>query len=347
MKTFELFIGIDVAKLTLAICIGISADQYKIYEIPNTQKGMNKLKKLIDNFNVPLSKVLICMEHTGHCIDLLTETFADHCCVWVANPLTISSYQVEINRSKTDPDDAHKIFDFLYTHQHKAEKNRYQNPSEKSKKIKQLRTLRKQIVQKKTASINQFKDAKQIPNLDPLVIECHQQDIDLYNKQIKKIEKELKDFIKNDEQLAKNSKILKSAPGIGPVLSQTFLEVTNNFTKFEGNWKKMAAFVGSAPYANESGTSIKKAKRVSKKAHKQIKADLFQAAVSVSTRKNQLFYQYYKAMEKANKPHRWIINSIINMMLKIAFTLIKKQKLFKKEIYLKNKKSWQNFAKMS
>lgn len=347
MRKFELFIGIDVAKRTLAICLGSSVNRYKIYEIDNTKAGMKKLKKLMAAFNIEDSKILICMEHTGHCIDLLVETFADHCSVWVVNPLTMSHYQVDINVSKTDPCDAHKIFDFAFAHQHKAEARRFVNPSAKSKKIKQLSVLRKQLIQKRTASTNQLKDAQQIPNLDTIVLDCHQQNIDLYNKQIKQIDKQLKEFIQQDEELAKNSKILKSTPGLGPVLSQTFIEVTDNFTKFELNWKKMAAFIGSAPYEHESGTSIKKSKRVSKKAHKQIKADLSQAAVSVSTRKNQFFYDYYKAMEKANKPHKWIINSIINMILKIAFTLIKKQEPFKKEIYLKNKKSWLNLAKMS
>lgn len=43
--------------------------------------------------------------------------------------------------------------------------------------------------------------------------------------------------------------------------------------------------------------------------------------------------------EHEHKHHVWIINSIKNMHLKLAFDLVKKDKLFDLEIFLKNKKS--------
>lgn len=78
-----------------------------------------------------------------------------------------------------------------------------------------------------------------------------------------------------------------------------------------------------------------------------MKGELSQAAVSVATRKGQFFYDYYQAKIEKGKAHNWIINAIINMLLKIVCSLIKKNQLFDKETFLKNKKSWQFSLEMS
>ena len=78
-----------------------------------------------------------------------------------------------------------------------------------------------------------------------------------------------------------------------------------------------------------------------------IKTNLSLAALR-QIRKNMVFHQYYKYMkEYEHKHHLWIINSIRNMLIKLAFDLVKKDKLFDLEIFLKNKKSWAKFLTLS
>jgi len=45
-------------------------------------------------------------------------------------------------------------------------------------------------------------------------------------------------------------------------------------------------------------------------------------------------------MIEKGKHHLWIINSIMNMIVKLAFRMIKTMQLFDKNLYLNNKKSW-------
>ena len=45
-------------------------------------------------------------------------------------------------------------------------------------------------------------------------------------------------------------------------------------------------------------------------------------------------------MIEKGKHHLWIINSIINMIAKCVFNLIKKITEFDKEIFINSKKSW-------
>jgi hypothetical protein len=50
---------------------------------------------------------------------------------------------------------------------------------------------------------------------------------------------------------------------------------------------------------------------------------MHQGAISV-IRQGQLFNNYYQRMIEKGKHHLWIINSIINMIAKCVFNLIKK-----------------------
>ena len=135
--------------------------------------------------------------------------------------------------------------------------------------------------------------------------------------------------------------LLKSIPGIGPVSAERFLFVTECFTKFK-TWKQLACYIGSAPFEHQSGTSVKKKPRTSKKRHKSFKADLFEGMTSTATRKGQFYYAYYTRMIESNYEHPQVINNIINMVLKVTYSLIKNDTPFDKKIFLSQKKSWLN-----
>ena len=76
MKRYQLFVGIDVSKLTLSVCIGLSPLDYKVYETTNDAKGMKAIIAWILSYQVELNQILLCFEHTGTCTSLLKYTFA-------------------------------------------------------------------------------------------------------------------------------------------------------------------------------------------------------------------------------------------------------------------------------
>ncbi|WP_372950774.1 transposase [Mariniphaga sp.] len=107
------------------------------------------------------------------------------------------------------------------------------------------------------------------------------------------------------------------------------------------DYKAFACYVGIAPFERTSGTSIRYRPRTSKKANQELKAEMHQGALSV-IRKGQLFHSYYKTMLDRGKHHLWILNTIMNMIAKSIFVLANKMTPFNNEIFVKNKKSWQN-----
>ena len=347
MQTYPLFVGIDVSKLTLSVCIGTSPSDYKVYETTNDATGMAFILKLISAYKLEAHQIVICMEHTGSCTSLLKHTFAADYLLWIVHPHIMGRYQYRLKDHKTDNTDAIKIMNYAFSHQHLAAQNKHQVENDNVQSIKQLQTLRKQMIKKRTASINQLKNIQIEVNPEPLLAQIYQEEIDYYNKKVKEVEARIAEINKSDEAIKANKKLLKSIPGIGDVVAQNLIVITDNFNQFSFSWRKLAAFIGTAPYQYSSGTSIRRRPKVSKKADLGVKANMHQGIISVATRKGQFFYQYYQQMIDSGKHHNWIINAIANMLLKISCAIIKKKEPFDPELFLKNKKSWQNNLEMS
>jgi transposase len=344
MDKFKLFCGIDISKADFDVVYG-TASSCRHVKLSNDVKGINQLLQLLLSLEPDRSNILICCENTGSFMDKLACIFkGEGMFLWAVHPLLLSFYSIELNRFKTDKADAHKIFTYAMTNRAKA--INFNLPSQPARELKELFNCRKAIIETQTAYTSRIKDNQQKTSCHSLVMEIEKQLITILGGYIKMIEKAIKTIINADSRIKRMYQILQSIPCIGPVTAWHLLFVTDCFDKFD-NWKALACFIGSAPFPKRSGTSVKHKDRTSKKAYKPLKADLNQGIVSVCTRPGQLFYDYYQAMIKNNKPHLYILNMIKNVLLKLIFKLIQSDTLFNPEIFIKNKISWQKHLHMS
>jgi len=264
--------------------------------------------------------------------------------VWVVAPSIIARYEVKINREKTDPADAIKIKDFAFAHQHLAEK--FHIPDPQTQQLKDLFNCRKHLLDNKQRSQNYLQSLKDSPNVLTFCIESVQTHIVFLNRKVAEIEKSIMQLIAQNPDMNRKYHLLMTIPGIGPVNAQRFLFITECFQKFT-NWRKLACYIGSAPFQYQSGTSVKKKPKTSRRRNRQFKADLNQGITSVATRKGQFYYDFYLYKLNQNQEHLKIINQLINTVLKIAFTLIKTDTEFDKHLFITNKKSWLKNLEMS
>jgi transposase len=227
-----------------------------------------------------------------------------------------------------------------YAFYHRDSARNYHLPEGKALELKELFVLRKQLIQQRRITQNQIKSARDITTPSVLAISIHKHLIAFLNQQIKQVEKAIMTLIKADGDLYKKYMILISIPGIGPVIAQHVLSKTEGLRLFS-SWKKLACYIGSAPFEKQSGTSLKRKPRTSKRAYRKLKADLHEGILS-TIQKGRFYHDYYQQLAQQNIPHLQIINNITNIMLKVAFTLINKQQPFDKEIFLANKLSWKN-----
>lgn len=344
MDKFKLFCGIDISKADIDVVYG-SQSSNRYVKLSNDAKGISHLLALLLSLESDRSKILVCCENTGSYMDKLACVLkGEGIFLWAVHPLLLSYYSIEINRFKTDKADAHKIFSYVARNQDKAVS--FYAPSQTVRELKELFTLRKTLIETRTAYTCRNEDRQQKATANALVMQIEEQLITILSAYVKTLEKAIIKAISADTRIKRMYQVLLSIPCIGPVTAWHFLFVTDCFERFD-NWRALAAFIGTAPYPKKSGTSVKFKDRVSKKAYIPLKVDLNQGIVSVCTRPGQLFYSYYQGMIKNNIEHLSILNRIKNVLLKLVFKLIHSDTLFNQEIFMKNKLSWQKHLHMS
>lgn len=344
MSKFNLFCGIDISKADFDVVYG-TPSSYRHVKLSNDIKGISTLLKLLVALEADPSKILICCENTGSFMSKLSCVLkGEGIFLWAVHPLLLSYYSIDLNRFKTDKADAHKIFTYAVTNQLRAVC--FYLPSAATQQLRDLFACRKNLIQTKSAYICRNEDKQQRSTCNALVMEIEKQLIIILNSYINTLEKAILAAIASDKRIKQMYQILISIPCIGPVTAWHLLFITDCFEKFD-NWRALACFIGSAPFPKKSGKSINFKDRVSKKAYIPLKADLNQGIVSVCTRPGGLFYNYYQNMIKQNKPHLYILNMIKNILLKLVFKLIHSNVLFDRDIFFKNKISWQKYLVLS
>jgi transposase len=344
MDKFKLFCGIDISKADLDVVYGPAASPRYI-KLSNDVKGIHQLLELLLSVESDRSAILVCCENTGSFMDKLACILkGEEIFLWAVHPLLLSYYSIELNRFKTDRADAHKIFTYAMTNRLKAVC--FHLPSQAARQLKELFTCRKNLIQTRSAYTCRISDHQQKSSCDPLVIGIEKQLIAILDNYIKTLEKGIRAAISADKKIKRMYQILLSIPCIGPVTAWHMLFITDCFEKFDSS-RALAAYIGCAPFPKQSGTSVRRKDKTSKKAYKPLKVDLNQGIVSVCTRPGQLFYTYYQSMIKHNKHHLYILNMIKNLLLKLVFKLIQSNMLFDPNIFIKNKISWQKHLLMS
>ena len=119
MKLF--FVGVDISKKKLDICVRDAKTIIQECTFPNSQKPLLKsIKSLINRLNCNLNEVLFCGEYTGMYIYPLVQS----CKIlgldlWIEDPTQIK-YSFGVQRGKNDKVDASRISEYAFRYQDKA-----------------------------------------------------------------------------------------------------------------------------------------------------------------------------------------------------------------------------------
>lgn len=321
MDQFTNAIGIDVSKLTLdahdyvnGLCIQVS----------NTTSGFRELIQWTRKSNKDLAAVVFCFEHTGIYSLPLSVYLAEHQVKYALVPGLEVKLSSGLSRGKNDQVDAQRIAEYAFLRRHKI--ILYQLPSKDLLQLKSLISLREKMVSHRAgykASKKEMKSFLRVVKPSSVIFEAQEQIVEELNKQIKKVEKQIKALIDQDKQLKEIFDLVTSVKGVGLVLGVTMLVYTNCFTAFE-TWRKFATYCGIAPFGHDSGTSIKKRKRVHHLANKRIKTLLSNAA-STSIQFNQEMKSYYQRRLKEGKNKMSTQNAIRNKIVSRVFAVVRRR----------------------
>lgn len=327
MKNQEIFIGIDVSKLTLDLCI-LDQDR-KSLVIKNTETQIVKFIKQL-HVKYPNKDIHICIENTGKYSWKLMEIIPYYSYYfYVVNPLHLKR-SLGLIRGKNDKIDAIRIAQFIKkNHQ---ELDAYIMERACVTHLKVLMSERKYKVNKRKELKTKNKDIKEISNqkLVKHIIKGNNELIELLTSQIKEIENQIEQIIQSDTELTQTNDLLKSIPGIGSILSVYLIVKTNEFKSIK-TARKLACFCGVAPFDNRSGTSIFGKSRVSILADKTLKRVLHMGALRAVRLDNDLKV-YYDRKVKEGKNKMSVLNAVRNKIIHIVYALIKNQTFYQNRL---------------
>jgi len=315
------FVGIDVSKLTLDVCL-FSKKSHSQFQ--NNDKGFKKLTKWIEKATSKrISELAFCFEHTGlYSLPLSIYLEQNKVSFYVVSGLLVKR-SLGLKRGKSDRIDAFDLARFVYLHQ--AELKQYTLPSQNIIKLKQLLSFRTRLIRQRGAYLANVKETKLLLGYDnkDLIISTSVELIRVLSENIKVIEHEMMQYIKVDEDINITYKNLTTIKGVGMIVAIALITSTNNFQSFD-NWRQFACYAGIAPFEHQSGTSYRGKTRISTLGNRHLKTLLSQAAAS-SIQFNPEMKIYYQRRVSEGKNKMSTLNIIRNKIVSRMFAIAKRQ----------------------
>lgn len=323
---FMHFIGVDVSKNTLDLCV-INSKGKSFYKFENSKKGLKSgIAKLKKECEIIFHEALFCIELTGNYSNkILYYLHGFQTNIWLEMPIQIKKSS-GVNRLKTDKHDAEVIASYAKRFQDKFQP--WEKPRKQLIQLKKLYLLREKIVK----NISQYKSSlKEVEFVEDEEIMKYSKStfnsiIKLLNSKKIDIEQKIKQLIAEDRSISNIYKIITSVPGIGEVTAVEMIICTNEFKSIQCP-KKYACYAGVAPFEQSSGTALFKS-RISHMANKTAKKSLHLGAMSAIVRDGELKDYYYRKLADG-KPKMSALNAVRNKIIGRAFACVKRNELYK------------------
>lgn len=313
MQTYENFIGIDVSKRTLDICVLQGNKVLWQCQIVNTTKQIAVFFKRLVKQNVVSSNTLICCEHTGLYTEPLTTWSAKHdYTLWLEKPMQLKK-SMGMQRGKNDAIDAKRIA--LYAARFQDKCIPYQKPREPVSKLQCLLKARNRLLKVKKQMEVPLKEFSDMANFESYkaVRKCSLDTLHAILKNLKEVENQIQRTVQSDTNLVRLLGIITSVNGVGMITAVMLIVVTNEF-KNKSSASQLACYAGIAPFPYQSGTSVHGKNKVSHLACKPLKTLLQMCALS-AVRYSPSLKAYYERKAADGKNKMLVLNAIRNKII--------------------------------
>lgn len=316
------YIGIDVSKLTIDVCIITSQGEQDYQQFENTSKDF-KIMELWLNKKPYFcyQEALFCMEHTGlYTRELVSFLLQRESKVWMESALHLKR-SMGMTRGKNDKVDSYRIARYAMTNSDKAVllklssntllklKDLMANRERLSKNYQSLKIATQELV-RVDKSIG-----KELMKLNDAALRG-------ILKSKVKVEKRMLQLINEDEELKTLFGLITSVKCVGDVLATELIVYTNGFTRMN-NTRQLACYCGIAPFEHSSGTSVRGRIGTSNFANMKLKSTLHMAAVS-ATRYVPDIKLYYERKVGEGKHKMAVINAIRNKLIQRIMAIVKR-----------------------
>lgn len=275
-------VGLDVSSKKIDACMSIIDEKQKVVvksstQIANTKKGFENLEQWILKHKKEEIPVVICMEATGiyheNCAYYLFEKGFD---TSIILPNKAKKYLEAIGlKSKNDSIDAKGLA------QMGAEQclEPWQPMGTFFYELRLLTRQHQNITELKTVIKNQLEALSFAMHQLESVTDQLKQTVQLFEKQLKELDKLILTHIKSNKEVAERVKNICTMKGLGVLSVATVLAETNGFNLFK-NYKQVVSYAGYDVVEAQSGTRVGKTK-ISKRGNSRIRRILHMPSLVV------------------------------------------------------------------
>ena len=297
------FVGIDVAQATLDVALRPGGEHW---QVPNDELGRAELVRRLQVQPV----ALVVLEATG---GLETSVAAAlgmaPLPVVVVNPRQVRDFAKATGRlAKSDRLDAEVLAHFAEA----VHPEPRPLPDDQMRALAALLDRRRQLVEMLTAERNRLQRALAVVQER---LEAH---IQWLEAELRDVDKELRQAIQKSPLWRAKEKLLRSVPGVGPVLATTLLADLPELGRLDR--KEIAALVGVAPLNRDSGTL--KGKRTTWGGRAKVRTALYMGTLS-ATRWNKVIKSFYARLRAAGKSFKVAMTACMRKLLTILNAMVK------------------------
>ncbi|MDA3891959.1 MAG: IS110 family transposase [Salinivirgaceae bacterium] len=312
----KVIIGIDFSKLTLDVtCFSIKNTDLKYYkQFLNSEEGCKEMIKWVRSFYPQSIDWLFCGEYTGiytmTTALVLNEAGLD---LWLENPSQIK-LSSGFNRDKNDKIDSYRIA--LYASRFMDRVKLYKPKNDVLLRIRELVRYKDRLTKAITqlsVPVKELKRVKKNCETVTYIDESSKEIIYAMKAQLKCIENKMTILLNNDPELKRLYNLISSVVGVGMQTTIYLLVYTNGFESFN-NPRQLSCYCGIAPFAKNSGTSIRSKTQISHYANKKLKTLLHMCALN-AIRYDPVIKEYYERKVNEGKHKMKVINNVKNKII--------------------------------
>lgn len=299
----DCFVGIDVSKDRLDIAV---RPHGKAWSVPRDEQGIAELARQF----IAQRPSLIVLEATGGFETPVVVALAERDFkVVVANARQVRDFAKATGRlAKTDRIDAEVLAQFAEVIRPPVRTL----PDVKARALEALLTRRRQVVDMITAEGNRL-------------FSCHdaevKKDVEAHLVYLKGrrdlLDEELLTVVKADPDWSHKAELMKSVPGVGPVLCTTLLAELPELGNLSG--KRIAALVGLAPINRDSGKF--RGHRGTWGGRSSIRRPLYMATL-IATRCNPVIRDFYRRLLASGKKPKVALVACMRKLLVVLNAML-------------------------
>jgi transposase len=302
-------VGIDVSARDLTVSVASKTTQ----SFENNAKGHRAISRLV--LRCAKGDVQICVEATGSdCLDLCFHLQGCGLRVMVANPRAVSNFaKAMMSRSKTDPMDAEVLREF-------AERMPFVEwvpPAQAALELRAASRRLDSLSNMLTREKNRLHAARATKTTISIVSDDLKSSIKHFEGRMERLIKKIESFIKTEPLLHARYRRLQTVRGIA---ARSAIRLLGELATMPADMspKQCVAHAGLDPRQHQSGSSIDRPARISKRGNRYLRSALYMPAVVASQHDPIIKAFYERLLEKGKKP----LQALVAIMRKLLHGII-------------------------